>query len=176
MECTTGITEVIRRVRRNPNETLITDGSPTVHERSGKLTPRWGFCQDIASVNYWSLEGVLLRGNSAGRVGGAAGWLHGTFFHAATGVFSRSNCRLFTQQLALLHAAIGAGTESAGTADCELFLCGGGCFGAYRADRLVDDDVKELIMVGSGFLLDDLAHALAGSGAVGQADAALFSG
>ena len=31
-------------------------------------------------------------------------------------------------------------------------------------------------MVGSGFLLDDLAHALAGSGAVGQADAALFSG
>jgi hypothetical protein len=59
---------------------------------------------------------------------------------------------------------------------CGLLLYGGGGLGAYGADCLVDDDVEELVVVGSGFFLDDLAHALAGSGVVGQAEAALFSG
>jgi hypothetical protein len=58
----------------------------------------------------------------------------------------------------------------------RLLLYGGGGLGAYGADCLVDDDVEELVVVGSGFFLDDLAHALAGSGIVGQAEVALFSG
>jgi hypothetical protein len=61
---------------------------------------------------------------------------------------------------------------------CRLLLYGGGGggLGAYGANCLVDDDVEELVVVGSSFFLDDLAHALAGSGVVGQAEAALFSG
>jgi hypothetical protein len=57
----------------------------------------------------------------------------------------------------------------------QSLLYGAGGLGAYGADCLVDDDVEELIVVGSGFFLDDLAHALSGSGIVGQAEAALFS-
>lgn len=46
---------------------------------------------------------------------------------------------------------------------CRLFLYRSGGLGANGADRLVHDDVEELGVVGPGFLLDHLAHALAGS-------------
>src|ERR1700736_3254304 len=58
----------------------------------------------------------------------------------------------------------------------RLLLYGGGGLGTYGADCLVDDDVKELVAISSGFFLNELAHALAGSGIVGEAEAALFSG
>ncbi len=59
---------------------------------------------------------------------------------------------------------------------CGLLLHGGCGLRADGTDCLVDDGVKKLVVIGPGFLLDHLAHAFAGSGIVGQREAALVGG
>ncbi len=52
----------------------------------------------------------------------------------------------------------------------RLFGGGGGGFGAYGADCLIDDDVEKLVVVGLGFGLDHEAHAPAGCGGIGECE------